>query len=96
MFVTQLQMQANSLNPQMVEQQTQMLQRMRNMDKKRAVGMVLGQAAINWAMLDQLMGGDPDKTAAQLRSMVGEKLNKLIDQTLNENKMIVTHVVPAL
>jgi predicted Zn-dependent peptidase len=94
MLVTQLQMQATSLNRQMIEQQAQMLQRMQRIDEKRATGMVLGQAAINWAMLDQLMGENPEQTATELRSMVGPKLEELIDQTLDEGKMFVTYVVP--
>lgn len=93
-FVSQLQMQATSLNPQIVEQQSQMLQNAQGMDKKKAVGMVVTQAALNWAMMDRLLGSEPHKTAAQINAMVGPKLNKLIKETLDEKKMIVTYVLP--
>jgi hypothetical protein len=82
-----------SLNRQMIEQQSRMLQNAQGMKKQRAVGLVLGQAALNWGMMDRLLGSGPDKTVAQLRSMVGPTLNRLIKNTLDGKRMFVTHVV---
>ena len=62
LLITQLQMQSTALNRQTVEQQSRMLQNLRGMDKKRATGMVVGQAALNWGMVDDLLGPQPDKS----------------------------------
>jgi len=95
LLISQLRMQSTSLNRQLVERQSQMLQNARGMDRKRATGMVVGQAALNWGMMENLLGSQPDATAAQLKAMVGATLNKLIDETLDEKRMIVTYVVPS-
>ncbi len=94
LLIAQLQSQATGLNRQLIDQQSKMLQRLRNMDKGRATGMVVTQAALNWGMMDDLLGPQPDETTAQIKAMVGTRLSDLIDETLDEKKMIVTLVVP--
>jgi predicted Zn-dependent peptidase len=94
LLIGQLQSQATGLNRQMIDQQAKMLQRWRNMDKGRATGMVVTQAALNWGMMDDLLGPQPDETAARIEAMGGAELSELIDETLDEKKMIVTYVVP--
>lgn len=90
----QLQLQTGMFNRAMLDQQTQMLQRMRPFEKERAEGMVLGQTAINAAMMEMLLGPKREQAITEIEAMVGPTLEKLIDQTLDKEKMIVTYVSP--
>ena len=90
----QLQQQAASLNKRIVEMQARQLKNMQGMDESRAAGMVITQSALNWGMVDRLLGPNPQECISELKSMAGPKLEKLIDDTLDEGRMLVTYVLP--
>ena len=63
-------------------------------DVKRARGMVLGQAAINWAVTDRLLGPKPETTLDWLSSLSREQLHAILTRNLAPEKQKISHLVP--
>ena len=78
-----------------VERLSGMIQRQRpGMESPERQAMVMGQGAINWAVADMAVGGDPEAIAAALAGREGEDLQRMIRGTLAPERALVTHILP--
>ena len=63
-------------------------------DRKKALGMVLGQSAINRFVLRRWARDEPDDRLKQLKRLTSEELKKILDRNLQPERQRVIRVVP--
>ena len=78
-----------------VQQMAKLVSQHTGRDQQSAIGMALGQSALNWGVADRLLGPKPGDVTTQLSSLTADKLHDLMTLCMDPAKQFVTVLVPA-